>query len=261
MEKGRKIERKRMAAFAAAFAALFAVLLTTPLTAQAAGTAVGAFEVTGGVKDTDYSYDETAKVLTIKTATALTIKNADSTAATQDRIQVEAGVSANITLAGVKIELGIGSETEYVDLAAFEILPDAEGNGSTGNVTITVADDTENTLKSGYNRAGIEKSGLASDTLGTLTIKGGTKRTGHLLARGGVDAPGIGSQNGTAKITIENVILTANTVGGGEKRLNGIGDSYGGEKSAKIVVRGGSVSAVPVNVSNALGGVVRGMAY
>lgn len=238
----------------AAFAALFTVLLTTPLTAQAAGTVVGAFEVTGGVKDTDYSYDETEKVLTIKTATALTIKNADSTAATQDRIQVEAGVSADITLAGVKIELGIGSEPEYMNLAAFEILQDAEGNGSTGNVTITVADDTENTLKSGWNRAGIEKSGLVSDTLGTLTIKGGTKRTGHLLARGGVDAPGIGSQNGTAKITIENVILTANTVGGGEKKLNGIGDSCGGENSAKIVVRGGSVSATPINTSNALGG-------
>lgn len=238
----------------AAFAALFTVLLTTPLTAQAAGEVVGAFEVTGGAKDTDYSYDGDAKVLTIKSDTALTIKNADSAAATQDRIQVEAGVSADITLAGVKIELGIGSETEYMNHAAFEILPDAEGNGSTGNVTITVADDTENTLKSGWNCAGIEKSGLVSDTLGTLTIKGGTKRTGHLLARGGVDAPGIGSQNGTAKITIENVILTANTVGGGEKKLNGIGDSYGGEKSAKIVVRGGSVSAVPVNVSNALGG-------
>lgn len=237
-----------------AFAALFTVLLTTPLTVQAAGEVVGAFEVTGGAKDTDYSYDEATKVLTIKSATALTIKNADSTAATQDRIQVEAGVSADITLAGVKIELGIGSETEYMNLAAFEILPDAEGNGSTGNVTITVADDTENTLKSGWNRAGIEKSGQASDTLGTLTIKGGTKRTGHLLARGGVDAPGIGSQDGTAKITIENVILTANTVGGGEKKLNGIGDSYGGKNSAKIVVRGGSVSTVTVNTSNALGG-------
>lgn len=238
----------------AAFAALFTVLLTTPLTVQAA--VVGAFEVTGGDENVDYSYDTDKKVLTIKTATALTIKNTNSETATEDRIQVEAGVSANITLAGVKIELGTGSETEYENLAAFEILPDTEGNGSTGNVTITVADGTENTLKSGWNRAGIEKSGRVSNTLGTLTIKGGTNRTGYLLAQGGADAPGIGSQNGTAKITIENVILTANAGEGGsaDKMLNGIGDSCGGENSAKLVVRGGSVFATPVNTSNALGG-------
>ena len=50
--------------------ALFALGMT------ASAETVGAFEVTGGTNGTDYTYAD--GVLTINTATALTIKNADT---------------------------------------------------------------------------------------------------------------------------------------------------------------------------------------
>ena len=53
--------------------------------------------------DTDYTYAD--GVLTIKTSTPITIANADPSAATTDRIEVADGVSANITLAGVNIDV------------------------------------------------------------------------------------------------------------------------------------------------------------
>ena len=73
--------------------------------------------------------------------------------------------------------------------------------GSAGNVTITLADGTNNILKSGTGRAGIEKNGNSED-IGRLTING----TGSLIVQGGENAAGIGGGNGksTANIIIDN---------------------------------------------------------
>ncbi|MBQ2799740.1 MAG: hypothetical protein IJF09_10170, partial [Ruminiclostridium sp.] len=121
---------------------------------------LGAFEVTGGVLYTDYAY--AGDVLTIYTSTALTIKNTNPSTPTTDRIEVALGVSANITLAGVNIDVSSQSDT-----AAFKI-----ADNSAGNVTITLADGTTNTLESGGNCAGLQKNGEYSETLGKLTITG-----------------------------------------------------------------------------------------
>lgn len=89
----------------------------------------------GGVEGADYSYSD--GVLTVKSATSLTIKNTNPDTATFDRIFVQEGVSANITLAGVNISAPSTN-------AAFQI----ENNG-TGNVTITLASGSKNTLQGG----------------------------------------------------------------------------------------------------------------
>lgn len=74
----------------------------------------------------------------------MTIANTNPEA-TGDSIAVADGVNANITLVGVNI-----STAWYV--AAFRI-----ADNSMGNVTITLADGTTNTLRSGNNCAGLQK--------------------------------------------------------------------------------------------------------
>ena len=108
---------------------------------SAESVTVGAFTVTGGTKDDDYTYE--GGVLTIKTVTAVTIANTDPNIATSDRIEVAAeGGCANITLAGVNIDVSASENT-----AAFK-------NNSL--VEITLAEDSVNELKSGSNCAGLQ---------------------------------------------------------------------------------------------------------
>ena len=188
----------------------------------------GAFTVTGGTLGTDYTYAD--NVLTIISETPLTIKNTNPSTSTTDRIEVAEGVSANITLAGVNINvLYMG------DRAAFKI-----ADNSTGNVTITLADDSVNTLKSGDNCAGLQKNG-GEDT-GKLIIQGGTNGTGKLIAEGGgnIGGAGIGGGgNGDGyNITISGGIVEATDISQGA----GIGGGGGGSGS-NITISGGSVTA------------------
>lgn len=123
-------------------------------------TTVGDFSIsTSGSSGTDYTYDADQKLLTIKSATPIVIKNTDVSKATDNRIYVESGVSADVMLAGVNIACSS---------APFEIAGD-----STGDVTVTLADGTTNTLTVNDNKesAALQKNGAYSDTLGTLTIR------------------------------------------------------------------------------------------
>ncbi|KSV60459.1 Ig-like domain-containing protein [Acetivibrio ethanolgignens] len=194
------------------------------LTVAAAET-IGAFTVTGGEYDTDYTYAD--DVLTIKSNTSITIANTNPDEATTDRIEVEKDVFANITLAGVKIDVSSSEGT-----AAFKI-----ADHSTGNVTITLADGSENTLKSGRNCAGLQKNGDTST--GTLTIQGGTNGTGKLTATGGMYGAGIGGNYGGSgsNIKISGGIVTASGNGGA-----GIGSGPQGSGSG-ITISGGTVTA------------------
>lgn len=186
----------------------------------------------------------------------MTIANTNPEA-TGDSIAVADGVNANITLAGVNI-----STAWYV--AAFRI-----ADNSTGNVTITLADGTTNTLRSGNNCAGLQKNGIADSD--TLTITG----TGMLIAQGGYAAAGIGSRgtpgdySETANITIQGgtIIATGGSFGAGiggglrgdafnitisggivtatgGERGAGIGGGYLGSGS-DITIQGGSVKTIP----------------
>ena len=185
----------------------------------------GAFILTSESELTDDDYSYSGGVLTIKSDTAITISNANPGTATTDRIVVESGASANITLSGVNIDVSGMDNT-----AAFQI----EDN-STGNVTITLAEGTTNTLKSGSNCAGLHKNGN-TDNIGKLTMQG----TGTLNANGGKYGAGIGGGFGGSgsNITISGGTVTAN----GGKYGAGIGGGDSGS-GTNITISGGTVTA------------------
>ncbi|MBO5377593.1 MAG: hypothetical protein J6A41_04320, partial [Ruminiclostridium sp.] len=197
--------------------------------------ATGDFTVTGGTEGVDYTYEN--GVLIINTATPVTIANKTPSTPTTNRIEVASDVSANITLAGVNIDV---SATQRA--CAFQI-----ADNSTGNVTITLADGTTNTLKSGLERAGLQKNG-ADDSVGTLTICG----TGSLSVQGGDYGAGIGggSNGSAANITItDKAVVTATGAAGGA----GIGGGYNGSLD-NIIISGGSVNAIGSTYSDSFYG-------
>lgn len=95
---------------------------------------------------TDYTYSD--HVLTVCSATGITVAGKT----TQDRIEVASGVDAQVTLAGVDID--VSGDYYHPEYAAFKIADD-----STGNVTVVLASGTENLLISGESCAGLQKNG------------------------------------------------------------------------------------------------------
>ncbi|MFA7195900.1 MAG: S-layer homology domain-containing protein [Anaerovoracaceae bacterium] len=187
--------------------------------------AVGGLTVTGGVPDTDYTY--AGDVLTITSGTAISISAATTTA---DRIVVQSGIIANITLNGVNIDVSALSGASAIAL---------DMSGATVNLTLT----GDNTLKSGSHYPGLEVPSGAS-----LTIGG----TGSLRATAGAfGGAGIGSEDdedaGTITITSGTVYAT------GSQRSAGIG---GGEMGAggTIIISGGTVDARGSNAPGIGGG-------
>ena len=267
MEKSeRKRIRKRIMSWALAFFMTMSAVDVSGWGSIAAhaeeAVSVGAFEVMGGTKDTDYSYAN--GLLTIKTDTALTIKNADPDTATTDRIYVDDGVSANVTLAGVNIKVGSKSTT-----APFQIADD-----STGDVTITLADNTKNQLRTvlvSYDKpecAALQKNGEYSDTLGKLTIQCEHTGEGHICtescgsltaeAQVGLDnGGGIGSAN---KKTTANIYIKGGNISASSNNGAGIGGGYSsGEDTllsplSHIYISGGCVDAYSLNSGAGIGG-------
>lgn len=220
-----------LAVLAAAFAtAAFATSVT-----------VGDFTVTtDGTLGTDYSFDATSGVLTVLSATSIKIENTDKTTATSHRIVVASGVSANITLAGVNIECSSGSP--------FEIAAN-----STGNVTITLADGTTNTLMATRTYAALQKEGSGTN-IGKLTIQGKGEliadTTGTAAAAIGSHGAGLGSSADVSNITITGGKIMA--TGGAAGIGSGTGTGYTGNVS-NIVITGGIVTATANSSSAGIG--------
>lgn len=109
----------------------------------------GDFSVLGD--SSGYSFDEDNRILNVKSTATLTIKNTDSNKATTDRICVAYSDSssdkANITLAGVNIDC---TDT---DQSAFTIEHNSEAD-----VTVILADHTDNILIGGTKNAGLQKT-------------------------------------------------------------------------------------------------------
>ena len=184
---------------------------------------------TGLTYGVDYTYDD--KVLTILSSKEITIENTDKDTPTDNTITVQKDVSANIILAGVNIDVAdTGVVGKSSGSAAFCI-----PTNSQGNVTVTLKDGTENTLKSGVSRAGLEKSGTG-DTIGTLTIKG----NGKLNTYGGNDGAGIGAAYDSSK-SCANIIIESGTI-----FANGSAAGIGGAKNGsgnKITIKAGNITA------------------
>ncbi|MGN0687770.1 MAG: hypothetical protein ACI4KA_06680, partial [Oscillospiraceae bacterium] len=226
-----KLFRKLTAVVSAAAVAIAGVNFGGIGGLTATAETVGDFTVTGGTSGTDYTYEN--NVLTIKTDTPITISGETTT----DTIAVEKDTDANITLNGVNIDVSETGDfgSDIAGSAAFKIEDD-----STGDVTITLADGSENTLKGGYFCAGLQKNGEYSATLGKLTIQGGANGTGTLTATGGRESAGIGGGSGSlgSNIEISGGSVTATSGWGGA----GIGGGYKSSGS-NITISGGTVTA------------------
>ena len=162
-----------------------------------------------------------------------------------------AATALKLTLKDVKIDVSDTGDEWYgvVGKAALSV----QGKG---NVEIEL--DGDNELKSGFNRAGLEKN--TSDSTGTLTLKDDkkddNKEAGSLKATGGKYGAGIGGSkdNGTNNITINGGTVTATGgywsagIGGGHNDFGNNGDGI------NITINGGTVTATGGYWSAGIGG-------
>ena len=215
------------------FAALLAVALAFALLPAARA------EEAGGANEsetTETEFDVTSTPVTIKTDGAYTITGSSENGNT---ITVESG-TVTITLNGVTVK---NSQS-----CAFDI--------KGGNVTLILADDTENTFESGSYCAGIHVAEGASLTIqGNGTLYAVSKevpdaRTPHDKTVGA----GIGGNGGTDTITIEDnagsITIKSGTIyATSEGDGAGIGGGWTFEQGKKhgqfqsITINGGTVYA------------------
>ena len=144
----------------------------------------------------------------------------------------------NLTLRDVKIDVSdnrtYGDETGKAALSV-------QGKGS-----VEIELDGKNELKSGYKRAGLEKT-----SEGTLTLKDDKKKAGSLTATGGKFGAGIGGGNGGSG---KNITITGGTVNakGGLEGAGIGGGNYGSGEA--ITITGGTVEATGGDFGAGIGG-------
>lgn len=180
--------------------------------------------LTAGQHGTDFEYDSTTHLLTIKSEEKIYIKDKQGSTVnnTTDRIRVEYGKGADIVLAGVNINASD---------AAFMI-----ADNSSGNVKVTLYGN--NSLISGSKCAGLQKNSSNEDS-GWLTIDG----PGQLVAQGDAGGAGIGS-NGTGAGVSRNIRISGGTViAKGGNAAAGIGGGRGWS-GVDIEIDGGIVEAI-----------------
>ncbi len=201
-------------------------LISHPMMVSADGVTAGDFTVTGGVQGTDYTYE--SNTLTVLTSTDLAI----SGTTTSDRIVVNTGVTAYLTLDNVNIQFNDGDDASAKNgTSAIEVL---------GSANIYLIGT--NTLKSGYKRAGLEVKDGASVTISTSGSEASISATG-----GGCGAGiGGGEDGGGGEIVIDRGIIFA--VGGAGAA--GIGSGCDSDRNdgvsvncGTITINGGTVTA------------------
>ena len=185
----------------------------------------------------------------------------------------------NLTLKDVKIDVSDTGKNTGIPGTSVEGKAALSVQGS-GDVEIEL--DGENELKSGFNRAGLEKTDftfIGTPSTGMLTLKDDKKKAGSLKATGGQFGAGIGGvENGNGKnITINGGTVTADGndfgagIGGGKERkgenititggtVNAAGGIGGGEggNGKNITITGGTVTATNKEGGAGIGGGVMG---
>jgi hypothetical protein len=182
---------------------------------------VPALTITGGA-----SYTYTERVITITGSGTYTIgMKSGITKTTSDRIVVTSGVSADITLNGVNIDM-----SGQADAASFDM------SDAAVNLTLTGT----NILQSGFNRAGLLSSNgstlvITAASTGSLTAIGGNYDAG---IGGDYDAViiGGGSYSDGGTITISGGTVTATADGGA-----GIGGGNNGGAGSIAALSGNAV--------------------
>ncbi len=146
-------------------------------------------------------------------------------------IHAEAGAEADVTLDNLNIDVSkIGKKAAV----------SSEGDGD-----VTIELDNTNTLKSGQDRAGLEKN-----EAGSLTIGDDNGTAGSLNAKGGGNGAGIGAgfPHESADITITGGTITAE----GDFYASGIGSSAWG-MGYDITIAGGTVTAIGGECGSGIG--------
>jgi hypothetical protein len=209
------------------FPALFSAFILLSVFVLPAHAQSGAFTITPA---TGWSYATNILTITANGTYTITMATAGSTT-TADRVVVNSGVTANITLNGVSIDRS--ADGSYTNTAsAFNM------TGATVNLTL----QGSNTLKSGAMCAGLQ---APSGT--TLAIDG----SGSLSAMGGLSGAGIGGGNlgNGGIITIHGSMVTAT---GGDQGA-GIGGGQRGN-GGTITIHGGTVTATGGLTGAGIGG-------
>lgn len=196
---------------------------------------VGDFQITGNANAYSYS----AKTLIITGSDSLIIKNTNSVSSTDNHIIING--SANITLAGINIDVSAIANTAAIDIV-----------NANADVTINLATQTTNSLQSGENCAGIQKKGGGT---GQLIIDGND--TSVLNVTGGKNASGIGggyfSSGSIAEKTISNIVINGGHIvayaGAG-----GSGAGIGGAEASDIIINGGFIDANATGNGAGIGG-------
>ena len=152
----------------------------------------------------------------------------------------------NLTLKDVKIDVSDTGKNTGIPGTSVKGKAALSVQGK-GNVEIEL--DGENELKSGVQRAGLEKN--TSTSTGTLTLKDDKEAgSGSLKATGGKYGAGIGGGNYGSG---ENITITGGTV----NAAGGIGGGEGGN-GKNITITGGTVTATNKEGGAGIGGGVMG---
>ena len=184
-----------------------------------------------------------------------------------------AATALKLTLKDVKIDVSDTGSYRVEGKAALSV----QGSGD-----VEIELDGENELKSGFNRAGLEKTDftfIGTPSTGMLTLKDDNQKAGSLKATGGQFGAGIGGvENGNGKnITINGGTVEATGgdfgagIGGGKERkgenititggtVNAAGGIGGGEggNGKNITITGGTVTATNKEGGAGIGGGVMG---
>ena len=164
-------------------------------------------------------------------------------------IDVADGASANVTLDGVRIDTENTGGVFILDTLNPYQTSGYAAVQITGNGDVTLELDGDNTVQSGFKRAGVEKNTTDDSGNGNLTITDENGTDGSLEATGGISGSGIGGGNAGSgsNITISgNAEVTATGgqhaagIGGG---INGSGSNIIISDTAKVTATGGKYSA------------------
>ena len=163
-----------------------------------------------------------------------------------------ANKALKLTLKDVKIDVSGTGSNIYPNFEDGKAALSVQGQGD-----VEIELDGDNELKSGFNRAGLEKN--TSTSTGKLTLKDDNK-DGSLRAEGGSGGAGIGggSGDGSGDGDGENITIKGGRVTAvGNKFGAGIGGSNGGS-GKHITITGGEVTATGGDYGAGIGGGAEG---
>ena len=172
-------------------------------------------------------------------------------------IDVADGASANVTLDGVRIDTENTGGVFILDTLNPYQTSGYAAVQITGNGDVTLELDGDNTVQSGFKRAGVEKNTTDDSGNGNLTITDENGTDGSLEATGGISGSGIGGGNAGSgsNITISgNAEVTAT----GGQHAAGIGGGINGSGSNITITENAEVTATSILQGAGIGGGING---